>query len=76
MSLYDWQRARVLRAADEPFAALIMAAVMKADSSNLAKLQTAFPEIVREADRRYHSRQALETEAGGLLPGALPEDMP
>lgn len=61
MSRYDYEVSRDLDAHDLPFYALIMAAMRKADTDNLDKLQAAFPETWRELDARYHA-------PGGLLP--------
>ena len=46
---------------DPPFYALIMAAMRKADSTNLPKLREAFPDVWLELNARYHA-------PGGLLP--------
>lgn len=59
MSLYDYMQAQQLRS--EPFDALIMAAVLKADSWNLARLKATFPELVAEVERRFNA-------PGGRLP--------
>ena len=40
---YDRQVALALRSNDLPFAALLMAAMLRADTANLALLQDAFP---------------------------------
>lgn len=53
--LYDYQRARELSLGDEPFYALIMAAMWRADSDNLAKLKAAWPDVWDELHARYHS---------------------
>ena len=53
MSLYDYQLSKVLSAEDPPFAALIMAAIRKADTANVEKLRIAFPEIHDELRARY-----------------------
>lgn len=62
MSPYDYHASRGLRAANAPFAALIMAAYARADTTNGALLKAAFPEITHEMHRRYDA-------PGGLLPG-------
>lgn len=62
MSLYDFHRSQALERADEPFEALIMAAMRRADSENLERLRAAFPEIHAEVTARYNLPQ-------GLLPG-------
>ena len=61
MSLYDYQRSHMAGAGDVSFAALIMAAALRADTFNLALLRAAFPAIVGEAQLRYNA-------AGGRLP--------
>lgn len=61
MSFYDYERSRAIEALDEPFAALVMAAMQKADDKNLEKLKAGFPEIFRELQYRYRC-------PGGLLP--------
>ena len=61
MSLHDYLTSRRISEFDPPFSALIMAALRKADSSNTAKLQAAWPEIAVEFKYRYWS-------GGGLLP--------
>ena len=58
MSHYDYQRSKAID--DEPFYALIMAAMRKADSDNLVALIAAFPETYDELTARYNA-------PGGLL---------
>lgn len=53
MSLYDYQRSKVLAAHDEPFYALIMAAMRKADDANAKLLSAAWPGVWNELWRRY-----------------------
>lgn len=60
MSLHEYERGRI--ASSEPFYALIQAAMRTADSWNLAKLRTEWPEVWDELHARYHA-------PGGLLPG-------
>ena len=62
MSLHEYIRGRELAAADEPFYALIQAAMRRADSTNASKLRAAFPEVQVELERRYNAPL-------GLLPG-------
>ncbi len=62
MSLYDYEMSREISATDPPFAALIMAAMRKADTQNTYWLRRGFPEIHKELAQRYIS-------AGGLLDG-------
>lgn len=59
MSLYDYKRSMTL--GDVPFYALIMAAMRRADTQNLAKLKDAWPLVWQELDQRYHA-------PGGYLP--------
>lgn len=61
MSLYDYKRAIALRDADEPFYALIMAAMLRADSNNSEELRLAFPHVWDELEVRYHA-------PGGMTP--------
>lgn len=61
MSLYDYWAAEKIIAADPPFYALIMAAVHKADTLNMARLREAFPEVYAEFVARYNA-------PGGRLP--------
>ena len=70
MSLHDYRVSQGLGADDPPFAALIMAAMRKADSANAEYLEQAFPMVWRELQARYNA-------PGGYLPGendAPPED--
>jgi len=62
MSLHHFQVSQQIEAENYPFYALIMAAMRKADSTNAAKLKSAWPDISTELQYRYWS-------AGGLLPG-------
>lgn len=66
MSLYDYQESKLIvrgESAGEPsFYALVMAAMIRADTVNAAKLREVFPETWAELDARYHA-------PGGLLPG-------
>jgi hypothetical protein len=52
---------------DPTFKALIMAAMRKADSSNIAKLKHAWPDIWDELHARYNA-------VGGWLPGEINND--
>jgi hypothetical protein len=58
MARYDYEKSRQLIADDVPFHALIMAAMRKADSQNLATLRVAFPETWDELETRYHAPAA------------------
>ena len=62
MSLFDYQQGMRLAMASYPFYALIQAAMRGADTDNLGKLKTAFPDIWDELQKRYNA-------PGGLLPG-------
>jgi hypothetical protein len=62
VSFYDYQASRRVDAADEPFHALIMAAMRQADTGNLALLQEAWPQTWAELSARYDA-------PGGALPG-------
>lgn len=62
MSLYDWTKALELEKKDVPFYGLLMAAVLRADDLNLAKLNVMWPEICSEVQARYNA-------PGGKLEG-------
>jgi|GEM_PF-1625367 len=62
MSLYDYRRSQQLEAEDVGFHALVMAAMRRADSTNLELLQMAWPDVWRELQARYHA-------PGGVLGG-------
>ena len=62
MSLYDYEVSRVIDGQDLPFYALIMAAMRKADTRNLAALKVVFPETAAELFARYNA-------PGGRLAG-------
>lgn len=62
MSLRNYRRARGLTYESCPLEALIMAAMLGSNGSNLSKLQAAFPEIKAELALRFKAR-------GGLLEG-------
>ena len=59
VSLFDYERSKELQL--HPFYALLMAAMRKADTDNLRKLQRSFPEVWQELQTRYNS-------PGGLTP--------
>ena len=60
MSYYDYKAGQELAQKDAPFYALIMAAMMRADSSNIVRLMSAFPQVYDELQARYNA-------PGGLL---------
>lgn len=64
MSLYDYRAAQEIVKADPPFYALIMAAMRKADTVNMAKLRAAFPDTYREVEARYNAPGATLPEDG------------
>ncbi len=65
MSYHDYVKGRELTLDDPPFYALIQAAMRKADTGNLEKLQAAFPEIWEELNARYHAPGADHQEKKG-----------
>jgi len=54
-SRYDYEKGRELEANDTPFYALIQAAMRRADTGNLYKLQTAFPQVWAELQERHNT---------------------
>jgi len=62
MSLYDYRVSQEIAARDEPFYALLMAVMRKADTDNTAKLKAAWPDVWEELFQRYHA-------PGGFLEG-------
>ena len=62
MSRYDYEKSREIATQDPPFAALIMAAMRKADSRNAEILRAAYPGMWEELRARYDA-------PGGILPG-------
>jgi len=65
MSLYDYCLSLEISKHDPSFYALIISAMRKADTTNMYKLRTMWPELYDEFKRRYHA-------PGGILP----EDSP
>ena len=55
MTLYNYERSIEIAQADYPFYALIMAAMRKADSSNIEKLKEMWPETYNELKARYNA---------------------
>lgn len=62
MSYVDYIAGRAIADKEYPFYAIIMAAMRRADTENLQKLQEAFPGTFKELRTRYNS-------PGGYLPG-------
>jgi hypothetical protein len=61
MSLHDYRASKRISAADPPFAALIMAALRKADTWNARAIEAQWPTIADELRARYNA-------PGGVLP--------
>ncbi len=55
MSHADYQISRIISKQQFPFYSLIMAAMRQADSYNIEKLKSVFPEVHAELSRRYDS---------------------
>jgi hypothetical protein len=55
VSYLDYKYARELVEHDVPFYALILAAAVRADPINAARLRGAFPQAVAEAEQRHRS---------------------
>ncbi len=51
---------------DPPFYALIMAAMTKADTDNLLKLQHAFPDVWVELQARYNAVRGILASDGDV----------
>lgn len=58
---YAYQVGRELSFDDHSFYGLVMAAMRKADTGNLARLKAAFPEVWVDLEARYNA-------PGGVLP--------
>ncbi|QYN40975.1 hypothetical protein K1T35_47395 (plasmid) [Pseudonocardia sp. DSM 110487] len=58
---YDYRIAEQIHHSRPPLDALIMAAMMGADTENAARLRTAFPDLAAETEARYNA-------PGGILP--------
>ena len=61
MSLHDYRVSKEISAEDPPFAALIMAALRKADTWNARAIEAQWPSIAAELHARYDA-------PGGILP--------
>jgi hypothetical protein len=59
-SYYDYKRGQEISMRDEPFYALIQAAMRKADDINLEMLRGCWPEVWKDLERRYRA-------PGGIL---------
>ena len=61
MSLHDFRVSGELATSGVPFTALLLAAMQRANTTNLERLKQAFPEVHAELEKRFNS-------PGGLLP--------
>lgn len=61
MSKFDYDISKRIDAEQYPFYALVMAAMRRADTPNMAKLEQAFPDVATELRARYNA-------PGGALP--------
>ena len=59
MSLHDFRVSRELEGSGVPFYALVMAAMRRADSTNLERLKRAFPDVWQELERRYNAPDGM-----------------
>ncbi len=59
MSLHAYHVNRAIMVNDPPFYALIMAAMSKADTDNLIKLQTVFQDTWLELQARYEAPMGI-----------------
>jgi hypothetical protein len=59
MSLSDYEESKRLSSGDPSFRALIMAAMRKADTDNLDKLETCWPDTLAELKERYNTPGGL-----------------
>jgi hypothetical protein len=60
---------------DPPFYALIMAAMTKADTDNLIKLQNAFPDVWVELQARYNAVRGILPSDGEVDTKVLDENL-
>ena len=64
MSLHSYHVSKKLLKNDPPFYAIILAAMRKADTDNLARLKNAWPGVYAELDARYNAPMGLLPEDG------------
>jgi len=64
MSLHSYHVSKKVLKSDPPFYALIMAAMRKADTDNLARLKAEWPEVYAELEARYNAPMGLLPEDG------------
>jgi hypothetical protein len=60
LNLIDYEISKHIAMRDIPFAALIAAALRRADSENFARLESVFPDIASDLKLRYNA-------PGGIL---------
>ncbi len=68
LNLFDYERSKHIAALDEPFYALIAAAMRQADTDNMDRLTYVFPQVAADLKARYNA-------PGGELPGDRPLSM-
>ena len=66
MSLHGYHVSKKIVANDPPFYALIMAAMWKADTDNLERLRTAWPNVWVELQGRYNAPMGVLPEDGNV----------
>ena len=59
MSLFEYKASQHIALEDPPFYALIMAAMRKADNTNLVRLQTVFPDVWDELVKRHAAPEGV-----------------
>ena len=59
MSLHEYERSKEIAAQDQPFYALIMAAMRQADSINTERLKAQWPQTYIELQARYDAPGGL-----------------
>lgn len=62
MSLFEYEESKRISATDPGFYALIMAAMRKADDSNLERLKFGYPQTYRELRARFNAPDGLLPE--------------
>lgn len=72
MGLIDYLNGMYLAYREHNFRALLIAAILRADNSNLQRLESAFPELVQETKKRiqspggaisHHEKEYLEDQS-------------
>jgi len=62
LNIIDYKVSQRLGVYDVPFSALIAAAMRKADSNNIEKLKSAWPEVFTDLQKRYNGPGGATTE--------------